>query len=493
MEPYIAKTTGPCIILAGAGTGKTYSIVEKLKYIISKKIYPAEKIVCLTFSNEAVNTIRQRMLPFITNDKEPIIRTFHSFCANLLRKNGGKIGIKENFRIILPDDGKILLHKHFKMHPNLCTKYIEEISIAKDLGYSVERIEKKIKQSSREIEELEKDLEDLKFQVNTTHMKKVSISDSEKLKAKKDYVEEELKQRKFIQAWKSYEKIKSLKNGLDYADLNHKALELLDKFPEAADECKYLIIDEFQDTNKLQCELIAKIAPHKNITIVGDLNQSIYRFRGAYKDNFNYIKKELNISESEFFKLDKSYRSTNKILAAAYELIKNNYKNKEECFEVKSAYNESGDKVKVYELKNSNEEVRKTIEIIQEELATGTPVHEMCIVFRTHQQANMLKKEMARQNIPYISITKDSLLKVPAVKQVRIYLALISKYKNTERGGDHAWWELIHSASLNKNDEIQCTKALRDLQKSDCITKEIIDNGIAYVSEETAAKLNAIR
>ena len=151
---YITKTSGPCVILAGAGTGKTYSIIEKAKYLIQRKIYPTNKIVCLTFSNEAVNTIRERMLPFLTGNQEPVIRTFHSYCADLIRKHGKKIGIKEDFRIILPDDGKILLHKHFKTHPNLCTKYIEEISIAKDLGYSVDKLEKTIKQSPEELENL---------------------------------------------------------------------------------------------------------------------------------------------------------------------------------------------------------------------------------------------------------------------------------------------------------------------------------------------------
>ena len=488
---YLKKTSGPCVILAGAGTGKTYSIVEKIKYLIGHKIYKPEEIVCLTFSNEAVNTIRQRIFPFLKNNQEPIIRTFHAFCADLLRKHGEKIGIKENFKIILPDDGKILLHKHFKTHPQLCTKYIEEISIAKDLGYSVEKLEKNIKISLKDVDELSKELEELKFQVNTAHLKKIKTEESEKLKSKKEEIEEEIKQRRFIHAWKSYEKIKSIKNGLDYSDLNHKALELLEKNPEIAEEFRYIVIDEFQDTNKLQCDLIKLIAPHRNVTIVGDLNQSIYRFRGAYKDNFNQIRKELDIEDSDIFKLDKSYRSTNKILSVAHELIKNNYKIQTECFEVKSTYNESGDNVEVYELKNANEEVRKIIELIKEELSKQTPLEEICIIFRTHQQANALKKELDYQNIPFISLNKESLLKSQIIKQIRAYLNLINKYKGSSKGGDGSWWELMHSASLNKNDEIQFTKALRELQNNECITKEII-KGIKGISQETNTKLKSI-
>ena len=492
MENYIKKFKGPCVILAGAGTGKTYSIVEKIKYLIEKKIYKPEEIVCLTFSNEAVNTIRQRIFPFLKNNQEPIIRTFHAFCADILRKHGEKIGIKKEFKIILPDDGKILLHKYFKTHPQLCTKYIEEISIAKDLGYSVEKLEKNVKSSLKDIDELSKELEELKFQVNTAHLKKIKTEESETLKSKKEQIEEEVKQRKFIQAWKSYEKIKSIKNGLDYSDLNHKALELLEKHPEIAEEYKYIVIDEFQDTNKLQCDLIKLIALHRNLTIVGDLNQSIYRFRGAYKDNFNQIRKELDIEDSDIFKLDKSYRSTNKILAIAHELIKNNYKIQTECFEVKSAYNESGNKILVYELKNANEEVRKIIELIKDEIEKQTPFEEICVIFRTHQQANALKKELDYQNIPFINLNKESLLKSQIIKQIRAYLNLINKYKNSGKGGDGSWWELMHSASLNKDDEIQFTKALRDLQGNECITKEIIIRGIKGISQEANTKLKAI-
>ena len=489
---YITKTTGPCVMLAGAGTGKTYSIVEKIKYLIEKKIYKPEEIVCLTFSNEAVNTIRQRIFPFLKNNQEPIIRTFHAFCSDILRKHGNKIGIKENFKIILPDDGKILLHKYFKTHPQLCTKYIEEISIAKDLGYSVEKLEQNIRISLKDVEELSKELEELKFQVNTAHLKKIKTEESEQLKSKKEQVEEEVKQRKFIHAWKSYEKIKSIKNGLDYSDLNHKALELLKKYPEVAEEYKYLVIDEFQDTNKLQCDLIKLVAPHRNITIVGDLNQSIYRFRGAYKDNFNQIRKELDIEDSDIFKLDKSYRSTNKILAIAHDLIKNNYKIPSECFEVKSVYNESGEKVIIFELKNSNEEVRKIIELIKEELSNQTPFEEICIIFRTHQQANALKKELDYQNIPFINLNKESLLKSNIIKQIRAYLILINKYNNLAKGGDGALWELMHSQALEKNDEIQFAKSLRGLQENTCLTKEIVTNGIKDISEQANAKLRSI-
>ncbi|MEK6846660.1 MAG: ATP-dependent DNA helicase [Nanoarchaeota archaeon] len=489
---YLTKTTGPCVVLAGAGTGKTYSIIEKIKYLIQKKIYQPNKIVCLTFSNEAVNTIRERMFPFLTGKEEPVIRTFHSFCADLLRKRGEKIGIKQDFKIVLPDDGKILMHKYFKIHPTLCASYIEQISILKDLCKTIEKTERKINDSLKDLENLLKKLDEINFQLNTAHLKKIDLATKAKLQEKKEFLEHEIKKCKFVQAWKSYEKIKSLKNGLDYADLNIKALELLKNFPEVSEEYEYLIIDEFQDTNKLQCELITKIAPHKNITIVGDLNQSIYRFRGAYKDNFNFIKKELNITNNDIFKLDKSHRSTNKILSVSHKLIKNNYPNPEECFEVKSVRNEQGDPIEIYELNNAKEEARKTIELIKKEIERSTPFKEICVIFRTHQQANLLKKELAYQSIPYTTITKESLLKTPAIKKVRAYLVLINKFQNSLKGGDSCWWELFHSAGLSKKDEIECTKELQKLKENECLTKEIINSGLSNISNEARKKLNAV-
>ncbi len=492
MENYVTKTTGPCVILAGAGTGKTYSIIEKVKYLLQKKIYPADKIVCLTFSNEAVNTIRERMFPFLLGNEEPIIRTFHSFCADLLRKHGEKIGIKHNFKLILPDDGKILLHRHFKIQPTLCTSYIEQISILKDIGHSVENVEKKSEKTEDEIDILIKNVEELNFKINTAHIKKISHSEKMEMEGKKELLEKEIKERKFLQAWKSYEKIKLVKNGLDYADLNLKALELLEKFPDVSKEFKYIVIDEFQDTNKLQCELIAKIATHKNITIVGDLNQSIYQFRGAYKNNFNFIKKTLDIASEDVFKLDKSHRSTNKILAVAHKLIKNNYSNPLECFEVKSVRNEHGAPIEVYELKNAKEEIRKTVELIKKELEIGTPFKEICVIFRTHQQASLLKKELYYQNIPFTTITKESLLKMPVIKKTRAYLVLINKLQNNLKGGDYYWGELLHSSALTKKDEIECMKGLQKLKDKECITKEIIDGGLLNISEHVKTIVGAI-
>lgn len=487
MEKYISKIQGPTAVLAGAGTGKTRSIIEKLKYVINNKPIPIESVVCLTFSNEAVNNLKERIIPFLKN-KEPIIATFHSFCADILRAHGEKINIKQNFKIITPDDGKILLHKYFKTLPLLCNKYIDEIGTKKDLGISLESLKLQEK-SQDEIQSLSRKLEEAKFKINTNHINKLSKEQIDNIKEERDNLEEQIKNAKFIQAWKNYEKIKQAQNGLDYSDLHNKALELLTKHPEIANSFEHIIVDEFQDTNKIQCDLLEKIALKKNITVVGDLNQSIYKFRGAYEDNFNYFKEKFQVKNEDIYRLDKSYRSTNKILNIAHELIKNNYEKPEDCFKVRNAHNFEGDKVKVFELKNSKEEVRKIIELIREEMQKNTPLNKICVIFRTHQQSNLLKKQLEYENIPFTSVNKDSLLKDKKIKLIRAYLTLTGKLQNKAKGGESAIWEIVNQTITDQKDNFTITKEIQKLKENECISNEFMTKDF-QIQESSQLQLN---
>lgn len=489
---YVENLKGPCAVLAGAGTGKTYSIIEKLKHIINKSAYPIERVVCLTFSNEAVNNLRERIIPHL-KQKEPLIRTFHGFCADILRSYGSKIGIKENFKIITPDDGKILLHKNFKIAPILCNSYIEKISSNKDLGKKLEDFNGQAI-SSNEISNLISELEEVNFKINTNHIKKISKEQILELKNKKEALEKTIKEAKLIQTWKMYEKLKLANNGLDYSDLHNEALKLFEKYPEIADDFDYVIVDEFQDTNKIQCVLLDKIARKRNITVVGDLNQSIYGFRGAYSNNFNYFKEIFNLTEDKMFKLDKSHRSTNRILDIAHELIQNNYKNKEECFKVKSAYNIEGEKINIFELKNSKEEVRKIIEIIKKEIENNTPLNKICVIFRTHQQSSMLKKHLDYEKIPYISANKESLLKEQKIRLIRAYLNIADKITNKSNGGEASIWEIVNQNIKDSKDHLTITKEIQkwSREKKDCICEEFMKTDFK-ISENNSMILQSIR
>src|SRR3989344_6527025 len=177
----IAQIFEPCIILAGAGTGKTYTIVEKIKHIIQNSIYAPEKIVCLTFSNEAVNALRNRKKTAFPEKNEPVIRTFHSFCADLIKAKGNEIGIKKDFRILVPDEAKIMLHKNLKVHPMLCSKYVETMSTAKDLVITKDVINDYLEKSKAKeyIDNLQDSVEAVQFELNTRHAIKKTYNKSE--------------------------------------------------------------------------------------------------------------------------------------------------------------------------------------------------------------------------------------------------------------------------------------------------------------------------
>jgi len=476
----IRKVKGPCIILAGAGTGKTHTIAEKLKYLIQTKTYNSEKIVCLTFSNEAANEMKRRILKILKDsDSEPIIKTFHSFCADILRKHGQKINIPEDFTILLPDDAKIILHKNFKLTPNSCNRYISQIGAAKDLGITPQQIEQLLipQLKNKTISELEKELENTQFTLQTLPINKEQIDKEkvENLKSKIDSLDSIIKLHKFLMSWKGYEKLKDLKKFQDYSDLNKNALILLEKHPEIAEEYEYIIVDEFQDTNKLQCDFLEKLAYRKNITVVGDLNQSIYRFRGAYKHNIENFKKVFQIKESDIYMLDKSFRSTNKILRTAHKLIQHNYVNKEDCFPVFSAEDLEGNNVKVFELKNNKEETRKIVELIKSEIQNNTPSEEICVMFRTHQQARALKSSLDYEKIPYTSATKRSLLKLTPIKLTIDYLTILNKLKNKLNGGEQAWWDLIHHSSFNKEDAIIISRLIKENKKLPLLSIKLLN------------------
>ncbi len=485
----IKKTTGPCVILAGAGTGKTYTIVEKIKYLIENKIYPPEKIVCITFSNEAANNLSLRVSK-IVGQSSAIIRTFHGFSADLLRKYGSEIGISKEFKILDPDQAKVVLHRNLKINPINCHRYISAIGSAKDLGITLNEMQNFISDRMKKYEviDIEKRFENLNFELQTIHLSKSKVDKKELVKEIKN-IKDIIEMKKFSNCWNAYEKLKSKGNYLDYSDLNILAISLFDKNPEVAVNFDYIIVDEFQDTNKLQLDFLARLAPHKNITIVGDINQSIYRFRGAYKDNLSYFKKQFSVSEKDIFNLKKSYRSPNTVLKAAHKLISNNYDNEEDLFFVENAHNLEGEKIKVYEMKNAQEEARKVVELIKHEQQNQVPLEEICVMFRAHQYGRIIKIALEQAGIPYHSVSKSSLLKQKSVKTVVDYLTILNKLKRKEKGGEQAWWDLAYQLNFQQEDLIKIGKMIKSLSKSRARNK---GNGSLEIEEVNGKELPSV-
>lgn len=484
MEDAVRKVTGPCVILAGAGTGKTYTIIEKIKYLVSSGIYRPERIVCITFSNEAANnlTIRiERALAELGKSGGPIIRTFHGFSADLLRKHGNKVGISPDFKILEPDQAKVVLHRNLKVSAGNCHKYIGTIGTAKDLGINIEDFRSHLDRELKKLEvgDLEKRLEGLQFELQVLYMreehkkKKLLVSEINKLRGV-------IELKKFVSAWNAYEKLKQKGNYQDYSDLNKNALELIEKYPEIARDFEYIIVDEFQDTNKVQLDFVVNLAAAGNITVVGDMNQSIYRFRGAYKENLSLFRKAFSVGPGGVFNLFKSYRSPNRVLKLAHELISHNYSNKDECFYVENVHGREGGKIEIYELRDAREEARKVVEIIERETGAGVPEEEICVMFRTHQQSRVIKRALEQKGIAYSSVSKASLLRQKSVRIAYDYLVILNKLKRKEKGGDQEWWDLVYRLDFLEEDLIKIGKCIKDFNRSAEAQK--IENGNVIVS-----------
>ncbi len=483
----ITKSHGPCVIIAGAGTGKTYTIVEKVKHLVENAIYPAEKIVCITFSNEAANNLTVRIRKKITG-ANPIIRTFHGFSADLLRMHGNQVDIAKDFKILDTDQAKIVLHKNLRIPAGNCHKYMGTIGTAKDLGITLEELSQYFLAKSKRFADIDiqKRLELLTFELQTIHItnewkkKKLIVSEINQIKNL-------IELKKFINAWNAYEKLKRKNNYQDYSDLNKNALLLLRKDPNLTNSYEYIIIDEFQDTNKMQLDFVTELAKNRNVTIVGDSNQSIYRFRGAYRENLQAFKNSFAVTEADTFTLAQSYRSPNRILRIAHKLISNNYKNQNECLFVKNIHNREGDKIEVHELKDAREEARKIVEIIQQEQQRGTQIEEICVMFRAHQYGRIIRRALEHKNIPYVAVSKSSLLKQKSVKTARDFLIILDKLKRKEKGGEQAWWDLVYTLGFPASDLIIMGKALkaftREKEKKENNGKDIISTYVLNTLE----------
>jgi len=244
-----------------------------------------------------------------------------------------------------------------------------------------------------------------------------------------------------------------------------------------------VIIDEFQDTNKLQFELIEQIAKsHKNITVVGDVNQSIYGFRGAYREGFNHFKEIFGVEQREIdgdiFKLDKSYRSPDTVLRTAHKLIKNNYEIPGECLFVENAKGIEGDRIEVIDLKNGYEEARKVAQIVEAEIERGIEPREIGVLYRTHQQGRILLHALEARGIPIISAGRNDLMQRPEIKTAIAYLSVLSNLRERTGTGEQSWWSLFHFRnSLSPSDSLKIGRYLSYLKRYRKSTKSGSSSG----------------
>lgn len=407
---------GPLLVLAGAGSGKTKVLTTKIAYAILEKKVNENNILAITFTNKAAKEMKERIENIFKKDISSMwIGTFHSICSKILRFNIDKIGYNSNFSIYDRDDQKLVLKQIFKENPNFETllgDYKNNV-----LGYISKAKGKNI--SPNEF------LEHFSFG-NTTDI--------------------------ILKIYKKYQEILSKNNALDFDDLIFKTIELLKNHHEVldyyAEKFKYVYVDEYQDTNDAQYEIIKLLSTkYRNVCAVGDIDQSIYGWRGANISNI--LNFEEDFKNSKIILLEENYRSTQKILDCANGLIKNNVNRKEKNLWTKK---EGGDEIIYKSHQNENYEALDVSETISKLLLEGYNLSDIAILYRANFQAFPIENALRKNSIAYKIIGGLKFYDRKEIKDILAYLKLIANPKD-----DNAFKRIINypkrsigDVSLNK-------------------------------------------
>ncbi|AVP55808.1 DNA helicase PcrA [Clostridium tetani] len=390
-EQYEAATTaeGPLLILAGAGSGKTRVLTYRIANLINNlNVYPST-ILAITFTNKAAEEMRERVRGIVGKEADSMwITTFHSMCVRILRREIDKLGYNKNFAIYDSYDQKVL-----------------------------------IKECIKELSLNEKDFDDRSL-INKIGQQKDNLISPEKFRRE---IGDNYRLGKIANVYELYQKKLKNNNALDFDDLIYKTVELFKKNEEILefyqDKFKYIMVDEYQDTNKSQYELVKLLAlKHKNICVVGDDDQCIYAWRGA--DIRNILDFEKDYPQVKTIKLEENYRSMSNILSAANDVIKNNSNRKVKKLRTS---NSQGEKVKVYRANSDIEEAQFVIneikKLIKEENRTPK---DFSILYRTNAQSRIFEEVFMRNKIPYKIVGGLKFYDRKEIKDIMAYLKLIN-------------------------------------------------------------------
>ena len=389
----VLSTAGPLLILAGAGSGKTRTIIHRIAYILQNTNTKPYEILALTFTNKAAGEMKARIKTFgIPNIDEMWMGTFHSICARILRIHGDKIGFGSNFTIYDESDVK-----------NLIIKIIDELELDS----------KKISAASvREVISKAKD-------------DAISAEDFDEIYA------DEPRYESVGRIYKTYQKKLKENNAMDFDDLLFNTiilfkqnLEILELFQN---RFKYILIDEYQDTNRLQYEITYMLAQeHKNICVCGDDDQSIYGWRGA--DIRNIMEFEKDYPKSNVIRLEQNYRSTGNILKAANEIIENNLSRKGKKLWTTEA---PGEKLHLFATLRDLEEADIIAKQIADLKNSGRQYGEIAVLYRMNAQSRILEESLMRRDIPYQIVGGTRFYDRLEIKDILAYLKFAANNKDT--------------------------------------------------------------
>lgn len=398
----VLQTEGPVIILAGAGSGKTRVLTYKVIYLIKEKNIDPFNILMVTFTNKTANEMKERVQKFSTLNSQlsilnsPTIATFHSFCAKILRIEGKHIGLPSQFAIYDTQD-------------------------------QIDAIREAMKRLNISI----KDHKPSSILASISQAKNELISESEYSKYARGYFQE-----KVVKIYPLYQKILAENHALDFDDLLSKTVFLFENNPEILtkyqNRYKYILIDEYQDTNRAQYILTRKLAKKwNNICVVGDFSQSIYSWRGADFTNLSRFKEDFRNTKT--FSLSQNYRSTQKILDAASSVISKNT-----THPVLKLWTENlgGEEVMIFEAQNEQQEIEFIVSKIEElKIMAGNNRKEfkfsnIAVLYRTNAQSRVLEEIFLHNSIPYILIGGTRFYERKEIKDVLAYLRALDNKKD---------------------------------------------------------------
>jgi len=385
----VMYTKGPLLLLAGAGSGKTRVLTHRIAYLIEeKKVYPW-KIMAITFTNKAAKEMRERVDKLIGEGGSDVwVSTFHSSCVKILRRYIDAIGYERSFSIYDTDDAKRLLREIMKEY-NIDPKYYKESMVLSAISGAKNTL------------------------TGPDTYRKEAAGDLRKETIARIYVE--------------YQKRLQKNNALDFDDLLVKTVELFEQSPKTLEYYnnlfEYIMVDEYQDTNGVQFRLVSLLAQkYRNLCVVGDDDQSIYRFRGA--DIRNILDFESVYPDAKVIRLEQNYRSTKTILAAANEVICNNKKRKSKKLWTD---NTEGESITLRVTMSEKDEADFIASRIVEDIENGNREYSnFAILYRTNAQSRVLEEKLFREGVPYRLVGGVSFYQRKEIKDILAYLKIIS-------------------------------------------------------------------
>ena len=388
----VTHTEGPTLIVAGAGSGKTRVLTYRIAYLLQQGV-PAGNILALTFTNKAAREMKERICRLVPPDDARYLwmGTFHSVCGRLLRPEAERLGYTRDFTIYDTSDSKSLIK-----------------TICKEL-----ELDDKIYKSGLVLNRI-------------SNLKNNFVSPAD-YGANTNLQNEDRFMRlyRFYDVYRLYQLRMKSNNAMDFDDMLLEALKLMRQFPEVREkyqqQFQYILVDEYQDTNRVQYILVKELAaPQNNICVVGDDAQSIYSFRGA--DIGNILNFQKQFPNAKLYKLERNYRSTQNIVNASNSLI---VKNKEQIYKDVYSEKEIGPQLSLKAYETDKEEAIGVVDqIVKNHSRLRTPYNNIAILYRTNAQSRLFEDELRRQNIPYRVYGNVSFYQRKEIKDVISYLRI---------------------------------------------------------------------